>query len=59
MSPLKKKICEEYERLTTEKTMIIKKIWQIEFALEKINEKVKKYGLQKDIGLVEKTESDG
>lgn len=58
MNRLKQQICKEYERLMSEKIMLIKKIWQIEFALEKINEKVKKYGLQKDIGLVEETGND-
>lgn len=59
MTKFKESICKEYERLTTEKILLIKDIWRIEYELEKIKEKIKKYGLQKNMGLVEKTETDG
>lgn len=58
MNKVKDQICKKYELLTTEKIMLIKKIWQIEYEIDKLKEKIKKYGLQENLGLVQESENN-
>lgn len=58
MNNIKDQICKKYELLTTKKIMLIKEIWQIEYEIDKLKEKIKKYGLQENLGLVQGPENN-